>query len=128
MAKRGMSLREQEEQAKKLERLATAAKRLRAGAASKGDEMATFGTTVGGGAIAGWLDAYQEQLLDDGKENPLDIIEDVPGEGLVGLGIVLVAGGMKKSKMTKRAVQLGSGMCAYSAGVMAKKKKLEAKK
>lgn len=107
-------------------RLQSGAQTARSRAAANKDEIKVAVSTVIGGAGAGYLDAYQQKLVNEGKENPLKLVENVPTEGIIGAGMVLYGVfGKKGSKMRKYALGAGSGALAYSVGNMVRDSQLE---
>ena len=129
MAKRGMSLASQADLEAKFARLKSAGAVARKKASANKGEGKQAAAALAGGAIAGWMDAQQEIMLEAGEANKYEIIADIPTEGLIGAGLVIYGiMGKKESGIRKYSLSAGSGMLAYSVGTMAKKKTLEMNK
>ena len=122
MAKRrGLSMAQQQQLEAQVDRLKVAGSAARKRASANKDEGKQALAAMAGGAMAGWLDAQQELLLEAGEANSYELIANVPTEGLVVYGIM----GKKSSSVRRYSLSAGSGMLAYTVGNMAKKKTID---
>ena len=102
--KRGMSVAQQQQLEAQVDRLKVAGLAARKRASANKDEGKQAIAAMAGGALAGWLDAQQEMLLDAGEKNSYELIADIPTEGLIGAGLVVYGIAKKKTiEMAKEA-------------------------
>ncbi len=127
MAKRrGLSVAQQQQLEAQVDRLKVAGSAARKRASANKDEGKQALAAMAGGAMAGWLDAQQELLIEAGEANSYELIANIPTEGLIGAGLVVYGiMGKKSSSVRRYSLSAGSGMLAYTVGNMAKKKTID---